>query len=300
MIPVFNSADTISLLVERLSLVNVPGGTQIILVVDGSPDESLKVCNGLCQSSTVPITVIDLARNFGEHNTIMAGLTYAKGQFVITMDDDLQNPPEEVFRLWAYTRDNDFDVVYAQFHSKMHTRWRNIGSRFTNWCVEKTIGKPKGLYLASFRCISRLVVQSILSYTGPFPYIDGLVIQTTDRIGSLQVEHLPRNKGKSNYSLSKLFRLFSSMLFNFSVIPLRIGAFAGGMLSLIGIIGFVAVVAEALLSSTPPGWATVTSAVFLLAGVQLIVLWLIGEYLGRLYLTVNHKPQYIVRSVNET
>ena len=198
-IPVFNSADTISPLVERLTSLKIPGGKQIILVIDGSPDNSWKICSDLCQSSAVPVTVIDLARNFGEHNAIMAGLTYAKGQFVITMDDDLQNPPEEVFRLWAYTHDNDFDVVYAQFHTKMHARWRNIGSRFTNWCVEKTIDKPKGLYLASFRCMSRLVVQSILSYTGPFPYIDGLIIQTTDRIGSLQVEHLPRNKGKSNY-----------------------------------------------------------------------------------------------------
>ena len=145
--------------------------------------------------------------------------------------------------------------------------------------------------------MSRLVVDSILTYSGQFPYIDGLVLQTTKNIGALEIEHLPRRKGKSNYSLSKLFRLFSSMIFNFSVMPLRIGALAGGILSLFGLLGFIVVVIEALFFSTPPGWATLTSAVLLLTGVQLLVLWLIGEYLGRLYITVNHKPQFVIRSV---
>ena len=296
-VPVFRGANTIQTLVEHLVQLDIPGGMQIILVVDGSPDNSTEICRKLCASYVTPITVVDLAKNFGEHNAVMAGLGYADGEYVITLDDDLQNPPEEVRKLWQYTQDNDYDVVYAQYRIKMHARWRNLGSRFTNWCMEKTQGKPRGLYLASFRCMARLVVESILSYQGPFPYIDGLVLQTTKNLGSLEVEHLPRPEGSSNYSLLKLFRLFSSMLFNYSVMPLRIGALAGGVLSFLGFVGFFFIVIEALFFSTPPGWATVTSAIFLLTGVQLLVLWLIGEYLGRLYMTVNRKPQFIIRSV---
>jgi len=296
-IPVYNGADTISALVGKLALLEIPGGKQIVLVVDGSPDKSLEICQDLCKTIQNPITLIELARNFGEHNAIMAGLAHCWGDFVITMDDDLQNPPEEVARLFQFTRDNDYDVVYAQYRTKAHSLWRNLGSQFTNWCVGITQGKPKSLYLASFRCMSRLVVESILNYTGPFPYIDGLVLQTTNNIGALNVEHLPRKHGKSNYSVSRLLHLFSSMFFNFSIMPLRVGAIAGGVLSLLGFLGFIIVVVEALFFSTPPGWATVSSAVFLLAGVQLMVLWLIGEYLGRLYMTANCKPQFIIRSI---
>ena len=296
-IPVYNGADTIAEVVKNVDSLELPDLKQVVLVVDGSPDNSLEVCRDLCVDFRFPISVIELAKNFGEHNAVMAGLNFCDSDFVITMDDDLQNPVSEVHNLFEYTRKNNYDVVYGQYRVKMHSGWRNLGSRFANWCVEKTQGKPKDIYLASFRCMTRMVVESICRYTGPFPYIDGLILQTTRNIGSLEVEHLPRWQGSSNYSLTKLFRLFSSMLFNFSIMPLRIGAIAGGILSLLGFLGFLAVLVEALLFSTPPGWATVSAAVFLLAGVQLMVLWLIGEYLGRLYITANHKPQFVVRSV---
>jgi undecaprenyl-phosphate 4-deoxy-4-formamido-L-arabinose transferase len=159
------------------------------------------------------------------------------------------------------------------------------------------LDKPKGFYLSSFRCISAFVRDAVVAYDGPFPYIDGLVIQATQSIGQLEVVHLPRAEGRSNYNFRRLVRLWLSMFVNFSVMPLRLSTLTGFALSIMGLLGFAWVVAEAIIESTPPGWASLSAAVLLLSGVQLMILGLIGEYLGRLYLTLNRKPQAIVREI---
>lgn len=299
-IPVYNGADSIGELVEALEALDVPGGHEIVLVNDCSPDASLFECQRLQKRARVPITVVNLARNFGEHNAVMAGLREASGAHIITMDDDLQNPPSEVLRLLAHAQKTGKDVIYTYYAKKQHTAWRNLGSNFANWCADRVLDKPKGLYLSSFRCISAFAARQVTQYRGPFPYIDGLILQSTQSIGTLEVEHLPRAAGRSNYTLSRLVRLWTSMLVNFSVMPLRIATFIGFVMSGFGLFGAVWVVAEALFSETPPGWASLTVATLLLLGVQLIMLGIIGEYLGRLYLTVNRKPQSVVREVTRS
>jgi glycosyltransferase involved in cell wall biosynthesis len=300
-VPVYNGASSVPTLVEELSRLEVEGGLEIILVNDGSPDNSLEVCRALCAKSPVALSVVNLARNFGEHNAVMAGLSYARGQHIITMDDDLQNPPEEVVRLWRYTKDNDYDVVYTRYASKEHAAWRNLGSRLTNRLADRVLDKPKGVYLSSFRCLSAFTANAILEHAGPFPYVDGLVTQVTQNIGVLEVAHLPRAEGRSNYTIRRLTRLFFSMLLNFSVAPLRVGAALGFGMALLGLVGFVAVVVEAAFwSGSPRGWPSLMAATFLLAGVQLLMLGLLGEYLGRLFLTANRKPQFIVRDVERS
>lgn len=296
-VPVYNGATSVPVLVEALAKLDVPGGHEIVLVNDCSPDNSLDVCRDLCRQNSVALTVVNLARNFGEHNAVMAGLSHARGDYIINMDDDLQNPPEEVVRLWRYAKDNACDVVYTYYADKQHAAWRNLGSRFTNWCADNLLDKPKGLYLSSFRCMSSFVARNILEHTGPFPYVDGLIMQVTQNIGRLQVQHLARAEGRSNYTLRRLVRLFMSMFLNFSVMPLRIGTLVGFMMAGLGLLVFLVILIEALGGRTPQGYASVMAAILLLAGVQLIMLGLVGEYLGRLFLTVNRKPQFIVRDV---
>lgn len=298
-VPVYNGAATIGELVRALRALDIEGGLEIVLAVDGSPDNSLDVCKQLAAEPGAPVIVLSLSRNFGEHNAVMAGLSRARGAYAITMDDDLQNPPEEVRRLFEHARDGKYDAVYTYYEEKKHEAWRNLGSRFTNWCADRLIDKPPGLYLSSFRCMSAFVRERITaSYEGPYPYVDGLVFQVTQNVGRLQVAHLPRAEGHSNYTLRRLIRLWLAMFLNFSVMPLRLATLLGLAFGALGAVAAAITIVEAIISDRPPqGWASLMVAVLVLAGVQLVVLGMIGEYLGRMFLAVNRKPQYLVREV---
>jgi undecaprenyl-phosphate 4-deoxy-4-formamido-L-arabinose transferase len=296
-IPIYNGSSSIAELTAKLEELSIPGGHEIVLVNDGSPDNSLEVCRALIEKARVPITLVCLARNYGEHNAVMAGLRHASGAHVITMDDDMQNPPEEVQRLLAFAQRSGKEVIYTYYDNKRHTLWRNLASRFTNRVADLILDKPRGFYLSSFRCMSAFVVREISRYDGPYPYVDGLILQVTDDVDRLLVRHLPRAAGRSNYTLRRLLRLWMNMFVNFSVMPLRVSTMTGFVLSALGAIGGAMAVAEALFSSPPPGWASLFAAVLLLSGVQLLILGIVGEYLGRLYLTANRKPQSVVKEV---
>ena len=296
-VPVYNGAATVGELVTALAGLDVPGGIEIVLVNDGSPDDSDSVCRGLVGTTSVPITYVEHARNYGEHNAVMTGLRHARGAYVITMDDDLQNPPEEVLRLFLACRDGGHDVVYTYYAEKQHARWRNIGSRFANRAADLLIDKPKGLYLSSFRCMNRVVIDGVTRYEGPFPYVDGLIMQVTQRIGTLEVRHLPRAQGRSNYTLKRLVSLWLNLAFNFSLLPLRIAVLLGIAMGVIGGIAAFYVMAHALFGDPPAGWASTMVVVLLLSGAQFMILGIMGEYLGRTFQTGNRKPQGIVRTI---
>ncbi|HEY7580267.1 MAG TPA: glycosyltransferase family 2 protein [Acetobacteraceae bacterium] len=297
-IPVYRGAATIERLVGALSALQPAGGMEIVLVNDGSPDNSGEICQNLAGRSAMPITYVEHARNFGEHNAVMTGLRHVRGAYVITMDDDLQNPPEEVVRLYDHARLGNWDVVYTRYAVKQHAGWRNLGSRFANAVADRLLDKPKGLYLSSFRCMSALVVRSVTRYQGPYPYVDGLIMQVTRRIDSIEVRHLPRIEGRSNYNLTRLVRLWLNLATSFSLAPLRLAIYAGAFMALLGAAGAVATIAEALiLRDTPSGWASTMTVILLVAGVQSMILGVLGEYVGRTFLSANGKPQGTVRSV---
>ncbi len=296
-VPVYNGAATVGRLVEALSALSVEGGLEIVLVYDGSPDNSLAVCRALAETATVPLTVVEHSRNYGEHNAVMTGFRHARGAYIITMDDDLQNPPEEVVRLYDACRLGGHEVVYTFYEAKQHESWRNLGSRFNGWVADKLLDKPKGLYLCSFRCLSGFVAKAVTAYEGPFVYVDGLILQVTQKIGTLQVKHLARAEGQSNYTLRRLVNLWLAMALNFSVLPLRFATLAGAVSGGLGLLGLMAVLVEGLFGHPPEGWASIAAIVLTLGGLQLLMLGIVGEYLGRLFLTVNKRPQGVVKSV---
>lgn len=296
-VPVYRGAASVGILVDALAALKISGGHEVILVNDGSPDNSAEVCRRLAARTDLPVTFVNLSRNFGEHNAVMAGLRHVRGDYVITMDDDLQNPISEVVKLYEHARAGGWDVVYTYYAHKKHAAWRNLGSRFANKVADVLLDKPRGLYLSSFRCMSAFVVSCVTRYEGPFPYIDGLIMQSTQHIDSIPVEHMERASGESNYTIRRLVRLWLNLFINFSAMPLRVSVAAGFVIGLLGMIGCIMVVAEALLDTPPPGWASLMAATLLIAGVQMVMLGIIGEYLGRLFLTANRKPQALVREL---
>lgn len=277
--------------------MHVVGGHEIVLVNDGSTDGTWAACRALAPDAGVPITLINHSRNYGEHNAVLTGYRHARGEFVVNLDDDGQNPPAEAVRMCEHARGGGFDVVFGCYSRKEHAPWRNLGSWFTNRLADWLLDKPKGLYLSSFRCVTALVAQTVAEHTGPFPYIDGLILQVTQNIGSLEVRHQARQAGRSGYTLGRLVRLWLSTFVNFSVIPLRLATCLGGLIGLAGLLAIVVVIYWHNTQGTPWGWGSLMAALLVFSGAQLMILGLVGEYIGRMFLTVNRRPQSVVREV---
>jgi glycosyltransferase involved in cell wall biosynthesis len=296
-VPLYRSEGSLPELFRRIGNLHIEGGLELVLVNDGSPDATSEVCRRLLGEFPGYITFVDLCRNFGEHNAVITGLRYARGAYIVTMDDDLQNPPEEAVRLLEEAEKHRYDVVYSCYTEKKHERWRNLGSAFANRVADFVLDKPPGLYLSSFRCMSSLVASAVCRYEGPYPYIDGLILQSASRIGTLEVGHDERSVGQSGYDVRKLLRLWSSLFLNFSVAPLRVAGVLGATIALLGFLDALMVIGEWFFFGTPPGWGSLMCAILVLSGTQLLMIGLVGEYLGRVYLTVNRCPQAVVREV---
>jgi len=297
-IPLYRSEASIERVVADLAALTLEGGLEIVLVNDGSPDGTLGVCRRIAASCPVPVTVVNLARNFGEHNAVITGLRHARGQWVVTMDDDGQNPPAEALRLLEAAQRGGHDAVFGDYEVKEHSAWRNLGSWFANRVAGWVLDKPSGLYLSSFRCLSRFLVEQIVRYAGPYPYIDGLILQCTRSVTSIEVQHKARVEGRSGYTVRKLVHLWLNLFTNFSVLPLRLATVLGLSLAALGVLGVGWVVFLHLTQRGPAfGWGSLMAALLVFSGTQLVMLGLIGEYLGRAYLSANGRPQAVVREV---
>ncbi|MEO6003635.1 MAG: glycosyltransferase [Opitutus sp.] len=297
-IPLYNSAATIGALVKEIGGLAIEGGHEIILVNDGSLDNTRAVCRELLDTTQVPLTYIEHARNFGEHNAVLTGWRQARGRHIVNLDDDGQHPPVEAVRLWQHAQQTGVDVVFGHYAEKQHSAWRNFGSWFTNRMTDWALEKPAGFYLSSFRCVTAFTAQEVARNSGPAPYIDGLLLQVTQRIGSLEVRHEPRKAGASGYTLGRLLRLWLSAWINFSILPLRLATVLGLVTGFCGVLGFVLVVWLRVTHRGPAfGWGSLMAALTVFGGAQLVLLGIIGEYIGRMFLTLNQRPQAVVREV---
>ena len=295
-IPVYCGVKTVQQLVEGVTRVLTEAGIgfEIILVDDGSPDATWSVLHHVHRERPNLIKAIRLMRNFGQHNAIMCGLRHARGDYIITMDDDGQHPPEEIPKLLQAIEETGADVVYGVPRERNHAPWRNLGS----WIVVsfyKLVFRTR-VTPSAFRIMRRQVVEAILSYDLNYTYIDGLLAWNTDRIAQIEVEHRPRKAGRSGYNFAKLFTLAMNLFTNFSLLPLQIVSASGIAVAFAGLIlGLYYFVQKIVGNIAVPGYASLIVAVLILGGLQLLALGIIGEYLGRIHLNINKQPQYTIR-----
>jgi undecaprenyl-phosphate 4-deoxy-4-formamido-L-arabinose transferase len=301
-IPVYNSAQILPNLVKKVSAamcdIRLEDDFEIILVNDASPDDSWLIICQLAKQHNF-IKGICLRRNFGQHNATMAGLNHANSKRVIIMDDDLQHSPEYIGLLLEQL-ESGFDVCYTRYINRKHELWKRVGSRFNDWAATFLIDKPKGLYLSSFKALDAGVVKEIIGYDGPYPYIDGLILDVTRSINSIDIEHMARPHGKGNYNLKRSLSLWMKMATSFSVLPLRATMFFGFVLSLLSLLFITVIIVQKILHpETQAGWSSLITTILLIGGVQTFCIGMIGEYLGRSYLKLNRKPQFVIRKKTE-
>ena len=297
-IPVFNSENTIEILVNNI--VQTLGENykfEIILINDSSKDNTEEKCKKLVEKY-MSVVLYSLAKNFGEHNAVMAGLNKCSGDYAIIMDDDLQYSADSLLELirFGMKEKNNFDVVYTYYDKMKYNFFRNFGRKFNDLIANLLLDKPKFLYLSSFKLINRFLITEIIKYRSPFTYIDGIILGITNKIGRVKVVHNQRSHGKSGYTIRKLLQVWSSMFTGFSVVPLRLSLILGSMLSILGFIFALLTFIERIIDNTvPSGYATLIIVVTIFSGAILIALGLLGEYVGRIFVSLNKKPQFIIR-----
>jgi glycosyltransferase involved in cell wall biosynthesis len=289
-IPVYNSEKSIANLIEKLSIELKSIDYEVVMVNDGSRDNSEKVCIELAKQYK-NIQFISLRRNFGEFNAVMCGLNHVKGDFTVIIDDDFQNPPSEIIKLLNEAERGDFDVVYSQYAQKKHSPFRNFGSWMVNKLNDYLIEKPKDLYLSSFKLIKKEVVEEIIKYTGPYPYIDALIFRVTTNIGKVFVEHLERNEGKSGYTIKKLISLTLNVLFGYSQLPIRFLWACGIGLTFCWILLLFYIVLLGRFNL----FTTFLLIFLLFIAFQFFFLGVLGEYIGKSFLQQGGKPQYVIK-----
>lgn len=297
-IPCYRSEQTIEGVVEEINSVcqGIIEGYdhEIILVNDCSPDNTISVIKSLCDKYSF-ITGIDFARNFGQHSALMAGLRESKGDIVICLDDDGQTPPMECVKLIKALEDGA-DVAYARYSHKKHSLFRNFGSYVNEEMARFMLDKPKELYVSSYFATKRFVVDDMIRYENSYPYVIGLVLRSTRNIVNVDVDHRSREVGNSGYTLKKLLGLWMNGFTSFSVKPLRIATVMGCIASMLGFIyGIIVIIQKIILPDRVLGFSSLMSVLVFFGGMIMIMLGLIGEYVGRIYISMNASPQYVIR-----
>ena len=296
-IPVYNSEDVLEELAQQMAFALGEAPYELILVNDQSKDNSWNVIKSLTAKDK-RLKGVNLRKNSGQDNAIMAGLGQAKGDWMVIMDDDLQHSPHDIPVLIEEAKSKEADICYADFRRKKQALWKNMGSWFNGKISEFALGKPRDIYLSPFKVFRGEMVKDILSYNGTYPYLDGILFQITANIVQIPVEHHERYAGRSNYNLFKSIGVFLKMLTGFSIYPLRLASYMGFFITVLGLLSGVYYLVEYLTGDrTYEGWATLVMLILIIGGAVLTTLGIMGEYLGRLYLGRNFPRQYIIKEV---
>lgn len=267
---------------------------EIILVNDCSPDGTWAVIRRICQGNN-RIRGINFARNFGQHAALMAGLRQSSGDYVVCLDDDGQTPAEEVGKLLGKLEEG-YDAVYASYAHKQHSLFRNLGSKVNELMTRIMLEKPRELYISSYFAVRRFVVEDMVRYENSYPYVIGLVLRATKNITNVEVSHRERQEGSSGYNLKKLLGLWFNGFTAFSVKPLRIATCIGCLSAAVGFLyGLYTIIKRLVNPQVPMGFSSTMAAIVFFGGMIMIMLGLIGEYIGRIYISLNNSPQYVIR-----
>lgn len=267
---------------------------EIILVNDCSPDGTWAVIRRLCQKDG-RIRGINFARNFGQHAALMAGLRQSSGNYVVCLDDDGQTPAQEVGKLLGKLEEG-YDAVYASYAHKKHSLFRNLGSKVNELMTRVMLEKPRELYISSYFAVRRFVVEDMVRYENSYPYVIGLVLRATKNITNVEVSHRERQEGSSGYNLKKLLGLWFNGFTAFSVKPLRIATCIGCLSAAVGFLyGLYTIIKRLVNPQVPMGFSSTMAAIVFFGGMIMIMLGLIGEYIGRIYISLNNSPQYVIR-----
>ena len=271
---------------------------EVVLVNDCSPDDTFETIRELCRENA-NMTGINLAKNFGQHSALMAGFHQIKGDIVVCLDDDGQTPAGEVGKLLEGI-EKGADVVYAKYAHKQHSGVRNWGSHVNELMTRVMLGKPKDLYVSSYFAARRFVVDEMIKYEYPYPYVIGLVLRTTKNIVNVEVNHRDRLEGTSGYTLGKLLNLWFNGFTAFSVKPLRIATVTGAGCALLGFAYGIYTIIKKIFINPPglvTGFSALMSVLVFMGGMLMLMLGLVGEYMGRMYISMNRSPQYVVREI---
>jgi len=297
-VPVYNSEESLHELYRRLQSVFFKMGKsfEIVFVNDCSKDESLSILREI-KKQNENVTVIDLYRNFGQQNALMCGFNFCKGRYVITIDDDLQNPPEEIPKLFKKITDG-YDAVFGTYIKKKDRFYKNMGSMLFRKLNHKIFEVKNNLKFSSFRIIKNEVIEQIKNTNTAFPYISGMLVQTTRNITNVTLKHEKRKYGKSNYTLKKLFKISFNLLINHSTILLRIFGYVGLIVSLLSFsIGLIFMVKQIISGKAPAGWTSLIVLVSFYNALILIIFFVIGEYISRILKESSNANNYAIKEV---
>ncbi|MFZ7119507.1 MAG: glycosyltransferase family 2 protein [Eubacteriaceae bacterium] len=301
-VPVYNSENTIEELVNRISdeinKCKYINEFEIILINDGSKDHSHEICLKLAENNK--LLYINFTKNFGQHHALLCGYRYAKSDLIIKIDDDLQVLPEEIPVMIEGLIKSNADVAFAKFIDKKQTLFRLLGGCMNNIMARFLLNKPKGITISSFYLMKDYVVDNIIAYKNPYPYIAGLIFGVTDNVVNILINHADRKEGKSNYTFRKLLSLWFNGFVNFSVKPLRIVTSLGILVALGGAIySFYLIIQRLMGNVNQAGWVSTIAAIFFIGGLQLVSIGFVGEYIGRIFISLNNLPQYVIKEIRD-